>query len=343
MKNLYKKYTAVIIIIAVLFGMLLPVANVSADEGDDGDDAQSEQPEQPEEKTRIISVIPYVRIDQQNLPVDSKEDLALYGDTSSLKIQFYISPDDVQMYSAPKYGTRVYIFKLKPHEETSDINNENFSASLYEDIVPNSPTGGFSYGSMLKVNLGDFQNGEIFNKFVIAVKDTSTNKYTAISDAKYIDNINCLSNKKEIPPVSRTKKGLSIQMPGEARILGVDYTTINIFLNDFMAAENGPNTVMYKYENKEYYFNIDKISEYDKKIKYFTNEGINVTAVLLIYARGYTPGGTPRASGGNRPSSPITATTPKATTSAAWTGRSSPAPTGITSGFSTRSAACARW
>jgi len=128
MKNLYKKYTAVIIIIAVLFGMFLSASNVSADEGDDGDDAQSEQ---PEEKTRIISVIPYVKIDQQNLPVESKEDIILYGDTSYLKIQFYISPDDVQKYSESKYGTRVYIFKLKPHEEASDINKENFSSALY--------------------------------------------------------------------------------------------------------------------------------------------------------------------------------------------------------------------
>ncbi|MCL1859814.1 MAG: DUF5722 domain-containing protein [Oscillospiraceae bacterium] len=294
MKILNKKYMAIIIIITVLIGIFPQFTGVSAIPDDSGEAAQSDesgqsdQAGQPDEKTQIKSIIPYVEKKEneitQSVPVESREDMLLYPNVS-LKIQVYISAEDAEKYS----GDRIYIFKLKPYEEITDINKENSLYSVYFDVVQNSSEG-FSYNvTLLSPDLPNLKSGEIFNKFVIAVKDGD--KFIPIpgSDAKYISNINCLSNKKETPPVSKTKKGLSVQMPGEARMLGVGYTTVNMLLNDFMAAEEGSNTELYIYGNENYYFNRDKIAEYDKKIKYFTNEGINVTAVLLISARGFSP------------------------------------------------------
>ena len=299
--NLNKKYTAIILIIVVLLGIVPSGTKVSADPGDNGEAAQSEEPGQSgqsQEITQIKSIIPYVEKKEneitQSVPIESREDMLLYPNNITLKIQVYISADDVQKYS----GSQIYIFKLKPYEEITDINKEN-SFPATDFIVPNSLES-FSYNvSLLSPNLSNLNSGEIYSKFVAAVKDQD--EFRPITDAKYISNINCLSNKKETPPVSKTKKGLSIQMPGEARMLGVGYTAVNIILNDFMAAEESPNTELYVYGNENYYFNINKIAEYDKKIKYLTNEGINVTAVLLIDARNFAPRGIQDNNGGETP------------------------------------------
>ena len=279
---------AMVMIITIFFSLFMPpvmpqkvhAAPLDAG-GDPGDPLQPD--ERPEEKTQIKSVIPYATKTEngvpQTLPVESREDLA-NATSVFLNINVYINAEDAVKY----YGSQIYIFKLKPYEETADIANGTPDGSF--DLTSSE---GFSYNYKLRSELANLRNGEIFNKFAAAVK--IGDKFEAITDAKYINNINSLSNKKEVPPASKTKKGLAVQMLGEARMLGVGYTAVNMFLNDFMSAEEGANTEVYVYQNENYYFNIDKISEYDKKIKYLTNEGINVTAVLLISARGFTPSG----------------------------------------------------
>ena len=280
------KYLAVITIIAVLFGVFSPFMGVSSAVLDN-DTAQSDssdesgEPEQPDEKTQIKSIIPYVEKMEngaaKNVPIESREDMMLYPNSVYLKGQVYINAEDAQKYN----GSLIYIFKLRPYEEITDITEASPVATF--DVLSSES---FSYGiEMRYINVPDFSSGEIFNKFVAGVKEGD--KFVPITDAQYISNINCLSNKKETPPVSKTKKGLAIQMLGEARLLGVGYTTVNMILNDFMASGEGVNTETYVYGNENYYFNIDKIAEYDKKIKYLTNEGINVTAVLLISARAF--------------------------------------------------------
>ena len=287
----YNRYIAIIIIIVVLVGIMPTFTDVSAKPDDTGGESQSEdaersgQSDQADEKTRIKSIIPYVDKKEggieQTVAIESREDMRLFPKTS-LKIKVYISAEDSQKYA----GERIYIFKLKPYEETTDIlNKDESSYEAYFDVNQNS--SGYSHDvTLLTSDLSNLNSGEIYNKFVAAVKEKD--QFKAITDAKYIDNINYLSNKKETPPVSKTKKGLIIQMLGEARILGVGYTTIDMFLNDFMAAEGSANTELYVYGDENYYFNIDKISEYDKKIKYLTNEGINVAARLLIN-KGFIP------------------------------------------------------
>ena len=281
--NLNKKYKyiAAVIIITVLFGLFLPQdlsRTVKALESDS--DNNIGESTQPEEKTQIKSVVPYItrKEDGGTVPIEAREDMASAASVF-LNITVSLNAEDTEKY----YGSQIYIFKLKPYQEITDIAKASPDGSF--DVT--SREKGFSYNHKLLSDLANLKNGEIFNKFVAAVK--INDEFKAITDVKYISNINCLSNKKEIPPVSKTKKGLSIQMLGEARMLGVGYTTVNMLLNDFMSSGEGANTEVYIYQNENYYFNIDKIAEYDKKIKYLTNEGINVTAVLLISAEGFIP------------------------------------------------------
>ncbi|MCL2815922.1 MAG: DUF5722 domain-containing protein, partial [Oscillospiraceae bacterium] len=280
LKNRHR-YIAAVMAAVVFAALFLPLAGLSApaEDGDPGD--QEEQPPLPEDKTRILSATVFVEKKEneitQVVPVESREDMAVNPGFVYVRLQVYVSPEDAKKY----YGSKIYIFKLKPHEEITDI-----ADALPETNFDVNSSEGFSYNStLLAPNLSNLASGEMYHKFVAGAKEGD--KFVPISDAQYITNINCLSNKREIPPVSKTKKGLCVQMLGEARLLGVGYTTVNMFLNDFMAAEPSANTETHTYGGEDFYFNIEKIAEYDKKIKYLTNEGINVTAVLLLSARDF--------------------------------------------------------
>ena len=280
-KNRYR-YIAAVAAAVVFAAFFLPIGGLSAP-AEDGGDAPVQQEQLPltEDKTRILSAGIFVEKKEneitQVVPVESREDIAVSPGSVYIRLQVYISPEDAKKY----YSSKIYIFKLKPHEEITDIAN----ALPETNFDVNSPEG-FSYNAtLLAPNLSNLASGEIFYKFVAGAKEGD--KFVPISDAQYITAINCLSNKREIPPVSKTKKGLSVRMLGEARLLGVGYTTVNMCLNDFMAAEPSANTETHTYGGEDFYFNIDKIAEYDKKIKYLTNEGINVTAVLLLSARDF--------------------------------------------------------
>ena len=280
--NAYKNYKfAVILIIAAL---LLPLATGALPlDGEDSESGTVKINQTSEEKTGIVWVMPYVTKTENNIeqtvPVESKEDMDLNKNTVHLRIQVYINSQDAEKY----YGSKIYIFKLKPYEEITDI--ENAQPETNFDVLSSES---FPYTvTLFSSELSNLNSGEIYNKFVVGVKEDE--KFVPVSEARYIDNINCLSNKRETPPVSKTKKGLAIQMPGEARLLGVEHTIVNIFLNDLMSVSESANTEVYEYSGEKYYFNSDKFAEYDKKIKYLTNEGINVTAMLLISAEGFMP------------------------------------------------------
>ncbi|MCL2098895.1 MAG: DUF5722 domain-containing protein [Oscillospiraceae bacterium] len=229
--------------------------------------------------TQIKSIIPFIeRTDNeivQNVPIESQDDIWSSPGTASLRLQVYINGSDAQKYS----GEHLYICKLKTYEDTARVNSENIAVS-FEVRSDES----FTYILSVLTDLSNFNNGEIYNKFVIAARIGDS--LTPISDAKYIGNINHLSDMRDTPPDSFSKKGLAaVQMPGEARLLGVRHTTVKIVLNDFISAE--PSSVNYMFGGEEFYFNMDAIAEYDRRIKYLTNEGINVTAALVISANDY--------------------------------------------------------
>ncbi|MCL2095579.1 MAG: DUF5722 domain-containing protein [Oscillospiraceae bacterium] len=284
------KYAALYLAVAaVLPGVIFPgfvYASVFSDNPEDSDSIETfSRVQYSDEASRIISVIPYVtKIENgvsRYVPVESREDITANPHSVSLRLQIYIEPEDMLKYS------QIYIFKLRPHEEITDIADAQPATSF--DIARNdNNSDGFSYNvSLLSPDLANFKSGEIYNKFVAGVREDGI--YVPVTDARYIDNINALSDRRAVPPVSNTKKGLAIQMPGEAGLLGVEHTTVNLYLNDFLDAEQNSNTEIFTYANRDYYFNRERISEYDRIIKYFTNEGINVTAVLLIDAKRFTP------------------------------------------------------
>jgi len=268
------KKCAAFILVCIICGIFSGILNIkTAAEEENGADT--------EENTRIRSIIPFIERDDngvaQNVPIESQDDIRASPGTASLRLQVYINTADARQY----LGQNLYICKLKTYEDITQAGSENVVKS-FEVLTDES----FAYTLDILTDFSNLNNGEIYNKFVIAAR--TGDDFAPISDARYIDNINHLSNRRDTPPVSRSKKGLAaIQMPGEARFLGVRHTTVKIALNYFMAAEPAANTHPYMFGGEEFYFNMDAIAEYDRRIKYLTNEGINVTAALVISSGDY--------------------------------------------------------
>lgn len=277
-----KKCSAAFILVCVMFGVFFDIL-VSADYSENIS----------EEITEIRSIIPFIERSEnnirQNLPIESREDILASGSTASLRIQVYISESDAQSY----YGQSLFIHRLRTFEDTTAVSPENIAGSFEV-----RSDGSFTYNLFIVSDFSNLNSGEIYNKFVISAR--TGEDFTPISNARYIGNINHLSNRRDVPPVSRSIKGLTaVHMPGEARLLGVRHTTVTMILNNFMAAEPSANTETYMFGGEEFHFNMDIIAEYDRKIRYFTNEGINVTAVLVISAVDYVhPQLRPGADGG---------------------------------------------
>ena len=81
-------------------------------------------------------------------------------------------------------------------------------------------------------------------------------------------------------PTTATKKGLQVKdgMVDDAASLGVKHAVINIVLNS-AAAGSG---IEYVYEGKTYYMNTTYIHELDRQIKELHNNGMVITAVIVL-------------------------------------------------------------
>ena len=232
--------------------------------------------------TEILSIIPFIERDEdgirRNVPIESWEDVRDQNTRhTQLRIQIRVSAEDAERF----HGESLFIHRLRTFEPVTAVRAENMATSFE---IRNDTE--FTHVEFILSDLSNLNSGEIYNKFVIAARDGDG--FVPISSARYIDNINHLANRNDTPPVARSIKGLtSIQLPGEARLLGVQHTTVTMILNDIMAAEPGINTETLMFGGEEFFFNMDVISEYDRLISYFTNEGIKVTAMLVISANDY--------------------------------------------------------
>ena len=234
-----------------------------------------------EESTHIKSIIPFIEINEdgirRSVPIESQDDIWASPSTVSVRMQVYIDDADAGKYR----GQSLYICKLRTYEDISRVGADNVARSFEA-----THDEGFTYTLDILTDFSNLNNGEIYNKYIIAARNGED--YEPISGARYIDNINNLANKRDVPPVAGSKKGLSaIQIPGEARLLGVRHTTLKISLNDFMAAEAGDNTHPYMFGGEEFYFNTDVMAEYDRRIRYLVNEGVNITAAIVISSSEY--------------------------------------------------------
>ncbi|MHC1695768.1 MAG: DUF5722 domain-containing protein [Eubacteriales bacterium] len=204
-------------------------------------------------------------------PVTSREDLKNNPNGTKVVVECSFSAQ----FATDNMSKTIGIFELQTWQEPGDI-----SSLTPVGTVSVKKAEAFDHRFSIPVDLSTLNTPRLYSKYILAV-DSGTG-YVAIGDARYIEDVNNLSDAKEVSPTAKTKKGLQVQVTSDAEMLNIGQATVNIILNDFYAPERGNNTEEYRFGGESYYFNLEKIIEYDKKIKPLSDNGILVSAVLLI-------------------------------------------------------------
>ena len=130
-----------------------------------------------------------------------------------------------------------------------------------------------------------YYKDRLFDKFVMAVKKDG--QYVDICRGQYITNPEAVASYNYEYPTPASKKGLIIDNfkvnNGSLTDLGVKQAAYNIPLSFLMGQTTSGNygTISYNYNGKTYYFNGQRVAEFDIIFKALTRQGIVTTAVIL--------------------------------------------------------------
>ena len=88
-------------------------------------------------------------------------------------------------------------------------------------------------------------------------------------------------------PKAKSKKGIHVApgMEEDALELGVNHTTINLSVGDFMPSRgyrNSTHCVGFQFEGKTYWFAKNALARYDSELNRLARNGVIVTAILLL-------------------------------------------------------------
>ena len=160
------------------------------------------------------------------------------------------------------------LVELQPYEE---FNPNNFTPSA----TVTQQSGAASFTMTLPRYNG--QMDRIYSKFVVVVDSISLNapQYVTV----YPTGIN------QYPyPTVPSIKGLQVQMPDDASLLGINHAALNCSLSElfYKNAEVAPNnTISYNFEGDTYYLNKGAIEALDLDIKSLSDDKVNVTLILF--------------------------------------------------------------
>lgn len=181
-------------------------------------------------------------------------------------------------YLSSNTGAEVLVYELPAYadEKTTDY------ASL-------TPLANSAAASTFTLSFGvnnDSGNSRIYSKFAVVVKNSS-NQYVLVDTSKYVTNPEVLAaNTYDYTP-TKSIKGLQVQLPADAERLGVQHGAINIAYDQLLTiSDHGAASIPYVFEGKTYYFRKDSVSGLDNQIKSMTDNGMAVTAILIMYRTG---------------------------------------------------------
>ncbi len=115
----------------------------------------------------------------------------------------------------------------------------------------------------------------LYSGFVLAVFDRERG-YIPLCDAKCIENPEALAQNKSKYPAYSSIKGLSIVSSSEAVAMGTKHTVLRIALEEYLQTDAAEGALSYIFDGTPYYYNADKISELDYKIKALSGAGIEI-------------------------------------------------------------------
>lgn len=181
-------------------------------------------------------------------------------ESGKIKINATMDKDTLREY---KHKT-IYLIEVAAGNESDDIST----------LIPISRAKADDE-MKFSLPLKDGARTILYSGFVLAAFDNEKG-YTALSDVHYIDNPEALAKNTEKYPEYASIKGLYIVSSSDATSLGVSHTTIRIPIEEYILPESKENAITFIFDGESHYYNEEKISELDYKIKNLTGSGIEV-------------------------------------------------------------------
>lgn len=188
------------------------------------------------------------------------------------EVSITVSASFDKSFESENSGSELYLFALRPYQSTSNIDeySSELSVKVAKDISVSVPM--------------DDARELLYSKFLFALKSTS-GEYKIVTSAIYPKNPEVLSALKYDYPKKLSKKGLQVQMMADAQQLGVAHTTVNVEIGEFIVGtvkpSGGTSVVSWTIGNKTVYFNTAKVEALDKRVKEYTDAGINVFLQII--------------------------------------------------------------
>lgn len=190
---------------------------------------------------------------------------------NQVQLQGNIKPEVVEQFK----NDTIELFELAAYEDENDLSTK---VALITDTAV---TDDFSFS----IDLMDLERSRLYSKFVAAIKHLD-GSYTLLDRAKYITNPEVVAKNDYPFPTTESKKGLQVQMVGDAEDLGISHAALNISYNEALYLDGNvdpDNTLVYEYEGKNYYFNKNWIQTNDNDIKSLSDNNVTISLILLMY------------------------------------------------------------
>lgn len=162
---------------------------------------------------------------------------------------------------------------------------DTFEDSLKEGAEPLAKSIKNETGTLDFALNNNSASSRLYQKFRIGVK--VDDEFVLISSPSYITNPEAVSKYPNVFMNPGSKKGILVDYAkyktGELQDLGVKQVAVNFRIEDFLGPSNNAfySTIHYNYNGHTYSFNGAALSGFDETIKYLTEQGISVTAILL--------------------------------------------------------------
>ena len=216
--------------------------------------------------TAVLSMLPVSAASQSD--VSEITSITLNKKCTDITINIALE----KSYAKEHKNETLYVFELMPWQSTSQL------AQL-------EPAATVKAAETMKVTL-PYINGNanrLYSKFLVAEK-SADGSYVIVTSAKYIENLELLSENSEPYPESKSKKGLQAQMISDLQLLGVRHALINVALNEYIVGENTESAVSFVYNGQTHYVSRAKLENLDHKVKSMTDSGMNVYFNVILTA-----------------------------------------------------------
>jgi len=194
--------------------------------------------------------------------------LTLNKSRTDLNFEIQLTADYVKEHKNMQLG----LFELLPHQSTSELGTM-------------SPVKTFKVAEKVRFTLPYIVGNmnRLYSKFVVAGQ-AADGSWNIVTPAKYIENTSMLAENNAPYPTGSSKKGLQVQLFGDAQQLGVQHTVINVPVNEYILGENSDAAMSFVYNGQTFYLDKTRIATLDHRVKTYTEAGINVYFNLILTA-----------------------------------------------------------